>query len=692
MKKANPKNGKRSKAAQSPSKAVASPPKPFDKRPLVAFTCLLVFTAIAMPIMIMKGKQKKQAEATAKTAVIPNERRKTPEYAVFRPPSYARNHSLNQEAVLVWGGDHQYTDGLKKNTSVSNITREDYAGADACMECHDDNYEAWSQHGHRWMNVLANKESVKGDFSGGPNARIMYRDGLGEFYREGESYMMRLSRDDVVREFKIHRTLGYRIHQYYIGVLVKGPESADDPLRTLDHVLPFGYELTMKKWIPPVHARGHEGPDIARDDPFVTPSRLPYDKSCSLCHTTMPMGNQMLAMFKRFAAYSPRKIHFEGSNYIDAEHPGAVRLKVDKNIRLTKENIKEHVNSLSDQSHDLLKQENVVNLGISCEACHLGSKAHVENKKIMPPFYPAGHNVYTSGNSEREIWGKTAANKNFICARCHSGDRPLYAAGMATWNSTEYTDAMRGACYHPDKAKAHGMRSLTCVTCHNPHETIGRRWTKSAQSDRQSCVSCHTQFKDETVAQAHTHHPVGSSGSQCMNCHMPKINEGMGDLVRTHAIFKPTNVAMLEANQPNACNMCHIEKSIDWTLTTMQEWYGMRSLESGGVAPKAYSDAKIAAAYPNRSQSAALGWLQSKQSATRLVGSDVLLKAKATWALPELIDVLNDPYMEVRQFTVQRLIDYFYINPEDYGYQLYMLEDERHGPLEKMRAALLSKP
>ena len=149
---------------------------------------------------------------------------------------------------------------------------------------------------------------------------------------------------------------------------------------------------------------------------------------------------------------------------------------------------------------------------------------------------------------------------------------------------------------------------------------------------------------------------------------------------------------MLEANQPNACNMCHIEKSIDWTLTTMQEWYGMRSLESGGVAPKAYSDAKIAAAYPNRSQSAALGWLQSKQSATRLVGSDVLLKGKATWALPELIDVLNDPYMEVRQFTVQRLIDYFYINPEDYGYQLYMLEDERHGPLEKMRAALLSKP
>jgi len=40
-----------------------------------------------------------------------------------------------------------------------------------------------------------------------------------------------------------------------------------------------------------------------------------------------------------------------------------------------------------------------------------------------------------------------------------------------------------------------------------------------------------------------------------MNCHMPKINEGINSLVRTHTIFSPTNPAMIEANRPNACNL-----------------------------------------------------------------------------------------------------------------------------------------
>ena len=124
---------------------------------------------------------------------------------------------------------------------------------------------------------------------------------------------MRLSRDDVVREFRIKRTLGSRVHQYYIGVLEEGPEEAGHPYRTAEHVLPFGFELTLKDWIPIVHAKGQGGSDSERDDPFERPSQLRYDVNCSMCHTTQPMGNLMLAMFKRFAAYSPRKIHFEAS-------------------------------------------------------------------------------------------------------------------------------------------------------------------------------------------------------------------------------------------------------------------------------------------------------------------------------------------------------------------------------------------
>ena len=168
-----------------------------------------------------------------------------------------------------------------------------------------------------------------------------------------------------------------------------------------------------------------------------------------------------------------------------------------------------------------------------------------------------------------------------------------------------------------------------------------------------------------------------------MNCHMPKINEGMGDMVRTHAIFSPTNAKMLEANQPNACNMCHVDENIDWTLSYLEQWYGLLSKEKAGRLGS-YSESTIAKNYPQRNQAVPIGWLSSSHSGTRMVGADVLLKAKAEWALIDLLEMLDDPYMEIRQFTVQRLRDYFEINPDDYGYKLYMTKQERQQPVQEM--------
>lgn len=653
-----------------------------DKTRYVLAGLLLAFiTAAAVlkfDLFSIPGKES-VVEQSNNVARMHSERRLRPEYARFSAPAYAKDHSFKQETVLVWGGDHQFAEDLQQN-SVSNICLEDYAGADSCKSCHADNHALWSNHSHRWMNAMADERSVKGDFSGGPAALIQYLNGTAEFYRADNDYRMKLTRDGVERVFKVNRTLGSRIHQYYVGVLQSGPEPEGHAFRTTDHVLPFGYELTLKEWIPIVHATGHTGKDSERDDPFEIPSRLPYDTSCSVCHTTPPMGNLMLAMFKRFAAYTPRKLHFEGSNYIDDAHPGAVKLKLGPSERFTAQNLSFHVNDIREQSQNLLRQANAVNLGIACEACHLGAKAHAENEKILPPFYPSGPHVFAAGVDAKQIWGKTDENKNFICARCHSGSRPQYAAGMAVWNSTEYTDARRGHCYDPEQASQHGMQSLTCVACHNPHEAIGRRWQKTPEQDQESCVRCHTEYQDTNKLQLHTHHSTESTGSQCMNCHMPKINEGMGDLVRTHTIFSPTNAKMINANQPNACNMCHVEESIDWTLDYLGQWYGRTA--------NSYSAAAINANYPDRTKSTALGWLRSPHSSTRLVGADVLLKAKAEWALPQLLITLDDPYLENRQFSVQRLRDYFDIDTGKYGYKLYMTAKQRQAPVKRMIAEL----
>src|SRR5438128_2432708 len=113
-----------------------------------------------------------------------------------------------------------------------------------------------------------------------------------------------------------------------------------------------------------------------------------------------------------------------------------------------------------------------------------------------------------------------------------------------------------------------------------------------------------------------------------MNCHMPRINEGLQDVVRTHTIFSPTEPRMIEANQPNACNLCHLKENIDWTLNYLKRWYPTKA------GP--YSEAKLTANYPNRKGPVGLGWLKSPHEPTRLVATETLAKANARWALADI--------------------------------------------------------
>ena len=164
-----------------------------------------------------------------------------------------------------------------------------------------------------------------------------------------------------------------------------------------------------------------------------------------------------------------------------------------------------------------------------------------------------------------------------------------------------------------------------------------------------------------------------------MNCHMPRINEGLQEVVRTHTIFSPTNPAMIEGNHPNACNQCHVDQSIDWTLGYLKEWYG-----------RSYSPKSIRTNYPDRDGSVVVGWLKGKNESVRLVAADSLARAKATWALPELIDALDDPFVLNRQFARIGLEDLLNLKLSDFGYQFYLTPEERRQPLQNLRDKLIS--
>ncbi|MCA9176962.1 MAG: ammonia-forming cytochrome c nitrite reductase subunit c552 [Planctomycetales bacterium] len=576
-------------------------------------------------------------------------------------------------------------EGAEEISATSNISLADYAGPDACAKCHPKQHAGWSKHPHRWMNSEANESTVLGDFG---NRSLEYMGGQASFFREGDGFRMKLERGEVTRTYAITQNIGSRFYQYYVGLLLSGPEPAGDPAYTMDHVLPFGYWLDRGEWVPTVHVHwaDRDGkrvdeedlPSAKRHDPFAAPnSNFSFTAyyQCNGCHTTFPLGDLMVKIPEVIGKHAPLAMHFNAREYIEAAHPELPKLTepaidADGNPVPGSDNL----DSIRQQIREWDARDHAAALGVTCESCHLGSKEHAEGKLKRPQFFPHSEHLfaYSDAPLEEVDGGRTHRNLSWACGRCHAGGRRLLAGGMATWNSTEFTDAMRGSCYS----------QMTCVDCHNPHEATGSQWTRTAAEDDQSCLRCHEKFQAPEALEAHTHHAPTSAGSHCMDCHMPRINEGLQDMVRTHMIFSPTQPQMLEANHPNACNQCHVDQSIDWTLDKLKQWYG-----------REYDEAKIAKAYPDRSQSAAVGWTHSKDQSVRLIGIDSLSRAAtAKESLAHLIDGLDDPYIINRQFTRVRIEKLLGIKLETLGYRYYMTEDERREPLKDVRAKLLEGP
>ena len=475
---------------------------------------------------------------------------------------------------------------------------------------------------------------------------------------------------DTRRVYQATQTIGRRFYQYYVGRQIEGPEPAEHMFYHEDHVLPFGYWREKSQWVPVVHIGDeHLLSDGYRPDPFDPPTEPPlhadYAFACNRCHNTFAIGDELLRKSSQLSMYTPAPLHLVVPEYLAAAHPGFPIPAFSPGMVSPE---------IAQFGHDIERLDaptHAVTMGISCEACHLGGRDHAEGRLKEPAFLPAGPELFVQTNGEKIDLGRNHDNITFTCGRCHSGGRPSYAAGMSTWNSTEADDAMRGGCYS----------EMTCVNCHNPHQATGQQWSHSADSDDARCLSCHQQYEPVVAREKHTHHPNGSSGARCMNCHMPRINEGLQDMVRTHMIFSPTHREMIEANHPNACNMCHTDQPIDWTLDHLHDWYGAT-----------FSELPIVENYPDREAPAALGWLRQENEAVRLVAADALCRTQSKWALPELLEILDDPYLINRQFGQKGLEKLLGFDLETKGYRFYMTPEERREPIEKIRNSLETKP
>jgi hypothetical protein len=546
------------------------------------------------------------------------------------PPGWVKYAAVGAVALaagaITLRGTTALTPNADKPIGLSNTLPGDYVGPESCESCHQQIYDTWSKHPHSVMNQWANPKTVKADFSG---QSIAFQGGTAHFAREGDRYTMSLKRGDTERKYTVLRTVGSRFTQFFIGKQIEGPEPKDHVLYTTEQRLPFAYWFRAKRWLPqfyfdPWGADLHTNGSPKRD-PYDRPDPHSYNQNCMVCHTTYPYLYR-LGQYPVRRGFPPDDLSFD-DQAVWAEWQKTVDLG-----DLYKDKLRR---KLDPNSH-------LVRMGISCESCHFGGRQHLQTQASMPMFPSSSSpDIHLSTRDDENLLRESWDNPYLvtgICRQCHSADGETYANGASVGNSREALDLDAGEC----------ASQMRCTNCHDPHKSIGLKPPDPDPHHLEACASCHDKYADVKVAQAHSGHP--RSNVSCVDCHMPRIAQGIDEVVRSHRVSSPTNTDMLADASLNACNLCHLDRSIQWTADALKEGW------SASVELKPEWEARYG------SFDAALGpmWLISSNHAERQAVTAAYVRSPlGKESLPFLLAQLNDVAPVNRMFAlfgIQKLI------------------------------------
>jgi hypothetical protein len=244
-----------------------------------------------------------------------------------------------------------------------------------------------------------------------------------------------------------------------------------------------------------------------------------------------------------------------------------------------------------------------------------------------------------------------------VCAQCHSGPSPRFPDGAALRNSSESLDLAAAPC-----------TGIRCIDCHDPHGGGADPGRAIA-----ACTGCHAKLADPEAAQAHA--GAGHGGVTCLDCHMPRSVMGIDRYVRSHRISSPTDPAML-GRAPNACNLCHLDRSIGWTLDALAR-RGV-SIDAGTLAGPLDLDTPAGAL-----------WLASPAAGIRLIAAAAYARSPlGRAALGDLLRGLDDDLPHVRAWTQQAVEQVLGRRLAPAEYDARAPAPDRRARLERLRARL----
>ena len=257
------------------------------------------------------------------------------------------------------------------------------------------------------------------------------------------------------------------------------------------------------------------------------------------------------------------------------------------------DNMQRPTGPLCDGCHSVnynIETRQVTEWNVGCEKCHGPGAAHANQ--------PSRANIVNPARLD-------FVRANDVCIQCHSQGQPVknpiqgkyydWAVGFEVgkdlkdyWklephkqgeqtfthfaDGTAHKNRMQGNDFVTSVMYTHGV---TCFSCHDVHGTGNDADLIKPAS--LMCLECHAPNSPNgpraASIEAHTHHKAGSAGSECVACHMPKIEQTIADVnVRAHT-FRFIPPAVTETLKvPNACAGCHAKEPADFAAKALASW------------------------------------------------------------------------------------------------------------------------
>lgn len=452
---------------------------------------------------------------------------------IFRVISTLCVAPLAVALALVWGTD-------PVAVAAGEPLREraaDYEGAASCAACHPDHHASWERTFHASMTQLPDRDSVLGHFDG--RSVEFYGRSAVPFERDG-GFWMRIPGGVSEREAQVALCVGSNRYQQYFERVGEG-EGGE--LRRL----PILWHVGERRWM---HLNGvFLEPDDTRWDAHAAS----WNDNCVFCHNT-GVQPRLEESERRFATrVADLGIACEACHGPGEEH---VRRMASPLARLATES-----GTLAIVNPSELAQAESLAL---CGQCH--SQRLPDPLERLSEFLDRGPSFRPGDELRGHVTPVTRETPSVSSKRPELFSERFWSDGTARLTAYEYLGVTQSPCVKGGE--------LTCGSCHSMHSgEVHGQLEPELRGDR-ACTQCHDEIARDVSA--HTHHAPESSGSRCLECHMPRLVYGILDIHRSHRIEVPDVRRDVEAGRPNACTSCHLGETAPWAAQAMRTWWGER--------------------------------------------------------------------------------------------------------------------